>query len=162
MPILVEQLTTLPEEVAILLIAAIPIAELRAAIPAGLSIFNLSWPSVLIFSVLGNILPLPFILFLLEPLSKILQKKSKWFNKFFTWLFERTRHKFYEHHAKWGDLALVIFVAIPLPMTGAWSGAIAAFLFGIPFWRALLLISLGVIIAGIIVTALSLGVISIF
>ena len=84
--------------------------------------------------------------------------KSKFFNRFFTYLFERTRKKHNGKFEKWGALALITFVAIPLPVTGGWSGALAAFVFGIPFKKALPLIFLGVIIAGAIVTGLSLGV----
>lgn len=82
--------------------------------------------------------------------------------KFFDWLFARTRHKFTGQYEKWGELALVIFVAIPLPMTGVWTGSVAAFLFGIPKKRALILVSLGAFIAGIIVTVMTLGVVSFF
>ena len=58
-------------------------------------------------------------------------------------------------------MALVTFVAIPLPMTGVWSGAIAAFVFGIPYKKGVLMISLGAMIAGIIVTLVSLGLLKI-
>ena len=81
---------------------------------------------------------------------------------FFNWFCPRPRHKFTGKYQRWGELALVIFVAIPLPMTGAWTGSVAAFIFGIPKKRSLTLISLGIMIAGVIVTLATLGIISVF
>ena len=111
-----------------------------------------------IIAVIGNIIPVIFILKYVDPISKYLMSKSKYFKTFFTWLFERTRRKYNGKFEKWGALALITFVAIPLPITGGWSGAIAAFVFGIPFKKALPLISLGIMIAGVIVMGVSLGV----
>ncbi len=148
----------LPPELATMLIAALPLAELRGALPVALSVYHLSWWSAYFWSVLGNILPVIFILWLLEPVSKYLIQHSKLAAKFFDLLFARTKNKFADKYKKYGELALVIFVAIPLPMTGAWTGAIAAFLFGIPYKKSLSSITLGVLIAGLIVTALYQGV----
>ena len=85
----------------------------------------------------------------------MVQFEIDFFDKFFTFLFERTRRKHSKKFEKWGALALITFVAIPLPITGGWSGALAAFVFGIPFKKALPLIFSGVIIAGVIVTGLT-------
>lgn len=140
-----------------ILLATTPINELRGTIPFAISILNLSPLEALIFSFIGNLLPIFLILWLLPKISHFLSQRSKFFNNFFSWLFLRTRVRFYKKYEKFGDLALVIFVAIPLPMTGAWTGVVASFLFGIPYWKGLGLISLGVLIAGLIVTALSTG-----
>ena len=83
--------------------------------------------------------------------------KFKIFNEFFSWLFERTRKKFEGKYNKWGKLALVIFVAIPLPVTGAWTGSVAAWLFNFKYWESILLILLGVCISGVVVSLISLG-----
>lgn len=112
----------------------------------------------LLISFLGNIVPVFFILLLLGQVSEFLSQKSVFFKGFFTKLFEKTRRKNSDSFEKWGALALVIFVAIPLPMTGGWSGAVAAFVFGVPFRKAFASVSLGVFIAGVIVTALTLGI----
>ena len=85
---------------------------------------------------------------------------SKLMNKFLNWLFERTRKKTKDKIEKYGDLALIIFVAIPLPNTGAWTGTLAAWLFGIPTNRALINIFYGVLIAGVIVTVITSGLIN--
>jgi uncharacterized membrane protein len=89
-------------------------------------------------------------------------QRFKLANIFFSWLFSRTRHKFFGKYEVWGDLALVIFVAIPLPMTGAWTGAVAAFLFGIDKKKSLFLVTLGAMMAGVIVTLATLGATAVF
>ena len=144
------------------MIASLPISELRGSIPIALTVYDLSVPAAYIWSVIGNVIPAIFLLWLLGPASGYLMERFGWANQFFNWLFARTRHKFTGKYQRWGELALVIFVAIPLPMTGAWTGSVAAFIFGIPKKRSLTLISLGIMIAGVIVTLATLGIISVF
>ncbi|MFA5070327.1 MAG: small multi-drug export protein [Patescibacteria group bacterium] len=152
-----------PPELATLLIAMIPIAELRVALPIALGSFHLPLWSAFLWSFIGNLLPILFILWWLEPVSNFLMRKSKFFNRFFTWLFSRTRKKFESSAKRYGLLiALAVFVGIPLPLTGAWTGAIAAFLFNIPFKKALPSIAAGVIMAGIIVSLIYYGVLGLF
>jgi len=93
----------------------------------------------------------------LEPLACFLSKKFKIFQKLFDWLFKRTRKKIQPLVEKYGKLAIILFVAIPLPVTGGWTGSIAAFLFGMRFSIAFPLICVGVLIAGGIVSAFTLG-----
>lgn len=145
-----------PGALGVFIISMLPISELRGAIPAGL-LWGMPWWEVVAIAIVGNLIPVFFILWLIEPISNWLRKHSKLFDRFFTWLFERTRKKFYKKYEKWGDLALLVFVAIPLPVTGAWTGTLASWLFGIKPKKALPLIAIGVIIAAIIVTLLSLG-----
>ena len=140
------------------LIAMTPIFESRGSIPIAIFQYNLSVPSAFVFSVLGNIFSSIIILLFLEKVSTFLSQRSKFFNKFFEWLFLRTRKKYQGKYDKLKELFLVAFVAIPLPVTGAWTGSLCAFLFGIPFKKSLPLISLGIVIAGIIVTIISLGI----
>ncbi len=139
-------------EMAVFLISMIPVAELRASIPIGLTVYNLDTLTTLFYAILGNIIPMFFILYLIDPVSKFLMKHFTIFNKFFAWLFKRTRIKFEGKYAKYGSIALVLFVSIPLPITGSWTGALAAFLFRIPRQRAAILIISGVIIAALAVT----------
>jgi len=145
-------------ELKVFLIALSPIFELRGSIPIALGVFHLPVWSAFLISVIGNILPVVFILSLLESVSGYLSRHVHFFDRFFTWLFERTRRKHAKTFEQGKALALMIFVAIPLPFTGAWTGALCAFVFGIPFKRALMSIAGGVVIAGIIVTLTSLGV----
>ncbi len=145
-----------------LLIAMVPIGELRVALPLALTTFNLNLILAFLISVIGNMLPVVVIVFLLDPVSIFLSKHSKFFKWFFEWLFEHTRKKHSKKFETLEEVALVTFVAIPLPMTGAWSGALAAFVFGIPPKKSLPLIFLGVLIAGVIVSILTLGLKALF
>ena len=147
-----------PPELATFIISMLPVSELRGAIPLAIGVYNLNPVETYFIAVIGNIIPVIFILKYIDSVSKYLMSRSKFFNKFFTYLFEHTRKKHNGKFEKWGALALITFVAIPLPITGGWSGAIAAFVFGIPFKKALPLISFGIMIAGVIVMGLSLGV----
>ena len=98
-------------------------------------------------------------LFLFEPVSSYLRRFKLW-SRFFEWLFERTKRKS-EKVLRYETLGLLLLVAIPLPMTGAWTGVVAATLFKIKFRYAFLAIVSGVILAGIIVSFLcALGIVS--
>jgi len=102
---------------------------------------------------LGNLVPVPFILLFLDRVSEQLRKVGI-LDRILDWVFERTRRKG-SIVEKYGAPGLVLLVAIPLPGTGAWTGSIAAFLLGLSFKRAFPAIALGVLIAGMIVTTLS-------
>ncbi|MCK4454009.1 small multi-drug export protein [Candidatus Parcubacteria bacterium] len=144
------------------LLAMTPIGELRASIPYALEVYDLSLWSAYFFSVIGNLVPAIFLLWLLGPISQYLSHHFYSFNRFFAWLFERNRKNHQKKFEHWKELALVILVAIPLPFTGAWTGSICAFIFRIPFKIALPLIFIGILIAGILVTLLSLGLLHFF
>lgn len=149
------------QEIIILLTSMLPVTELRGTIPFALTVYNMPIWSAFLFSVLGNLIPAIFIIWVLDLLiNKFLIHKIYIFNRFFSWLFERTRKRHSKKFERWRDLALIILVAIPLPFTGVWTGALAAFVFGIPIKRAFPLIALGVLIAGVIVTTVTLGLIS--
>ena len=138
------------------LLAMTPIGELRAAIPVGLAVYKINWLLVYLVAVAGNLIPPIFILFLLEPVSRQL-RKIKSFDKFFIWLFERTRNRAGQRVKKYGPLALTLFVAVPLPITGAWTGSLIAYLFKIPFRKAFPAIAAGVALAGVAVTLASIS-----
>ncbi len=156
--IVISWLKGLPQEYVVMIVGALPISELRGAIPLGLY-FGMPILKAFFWSVLGNIIFVAPALFLFEPVSSFLRKFKLW-SRFFEWVFERTK-KNSDAIQKYEALGLAIFVAIPLPMTGAWSGVIAASLFKIKFRYAFLAIVAGVIVAGIIVSLLcSLGILS--
>lgn len=150
----------LGNEIIVSLVAMTPISELRGAIPLAIIGMGMSPLKSFLIAVVSNAIPVIIILKFIGPVSDLLRKKFKFFDNFFTWLFKRTRNKFIRTHERWGELALIIFVALPLPVTGAWTGALAAWLFGFPFKKALSSIFLGLIVAGIIVTLLTLGILS--
>lgn len=141
----------IPQWLVVAIISMLPIFELRGGIPAGVALGMPVWKSALI-AIAGNMLPIPIILLFLDPVSYWLSENFKVMDRFFTWLFTRTRRKHSKSFERWQEVALMLFVAIPLPITGAWTGAVAAFVFDIPFWHALLFIFLGVVIAAVVVS----------
>jgi uncharacterized membrane protein len=148
----------MPQEYIVIILGALPISEVRGAIPLGLY-YGMPAAKAFWLAVLGNVIPVIPALFLLEPVSNRLRKFRAW-AKFFDWLFERTRKKA-DSIQKYEALGLAIFVAIPLPLTGAWSGVVAASLFKIRFRYAFIAIAAGVFVAGLIVTGLcALGILS--
>jgi len=132
--------------------AMTPVGELRASIPIALGTYGMNIFETYIISVLGNLVPVIAILWILEPISKFLMNRSSLANRFFTWLFKHTRRKYSKRFERYESFALIGFVGIPLPVTGGWTGALIAFVFGIPPKKALLHIFAGVLIAGLIVT----------
>lgn len=152
----------LPHEVLTFILAMIPISELRGTIPIALGIFHMPLVWAFLLSWLGSIVPGIFLVYTLNFFSKWLSARSTHFKKFFDWLFERTYRRFWKHHERLGSAALLIFVAIPLPITGVWTGSVAAFLFGIPKKLAIILIGAGSFIAGVIVTLIYYGFITLF
>jgi len=137
--------------------AALPVSEVRGAIPLAIGVYGFSPLEAYLLSVFGNLLPVIPLLLFLGPVSDYSMRFS-WGNRFFSWLFARTRRKYIQEHESFGLTALAVFVAIPLPMTGAWTGCAVAFLLGFRFWPAFAAIAAGVISAGVLVTAMVVGV----
>ena len=137
---------------ATVLLATLPILELRGALPVAILGGMPLWLAYPV-AVAGNMIPIPFIIWLLEPVTKMLRRWKRG-DRFVEWLFARTRRKGanIEKYEFWG---LTIFVAIPLPMTGAWTGAMAGHLFGLKWYKNLLACFVGVCIAGVIMATLS-------
>jgi len=143
------------EGLKIFLLAMTPVGELRIAIPIGLATSKLSVVDVYFFAVLGNIFAVFLILVFLGAFSRWTSKNIYFFNRFFGWLFSRTRKNHYNRVNKYGLYLLPFFVAIPLPITGGWTASLIAFVFGMPFKKAFPLICLGVLIAGVVVSFLT-------
>ncbi|MFC0561529.1 COG2426 family protein [Halalkalibacter alkalisediminis] len=144
---LIENLSFLPPEAIILIISAMPIIEIRGGLPSGVFL-GLSFQSALFFSILGNLLPIAPILVFFKPVSKFLMRFNS-YEKFYGWIYKRTMGKSHKVE-KYGAMGLVLFTAIPFPTTGAYSACLAAILFFIPFRIAFFSISIGVLIASII------------
>lgn len=142
------------KELVVLIISALPLTELRGALPVGINLFHLPWFFALGLAIIGNLLPVPFLLLFFKAVSRILSRIGI-FAKIFHWLSKgiRRRGRIIERYERMG---LMLLVAIPLPGTGAWTGAAAAALFGIKFRHAILYIFMGIVIAGAIITSLSL------
>lgn len=133
------------------LLAATPVIELRGAIPLGIFAFGLQPLNAFIISVLGNMAPVAPLLIFWHYLADKLAARFHIVHRCKQWWFGRVEDKHARNFELLKDLALVFFVAVPLPLTGAWSGTVAAYVFKIPFWRSVFLISLGVLISGLIV-----------
>lgn len=150
-------LANIPPQLATALIASLPFGELRGALPVGVTVFGLPVGAAYFWSVIGNAVPVFLILWLIGPISNWLSERSETFKKFFDWVFDHTHKKTNSKIQQYGSIALVLFVAIPLPFTGAWTGSIAAYLFNIPKQVAMSLIILGILISGLIVSLLTVG-----
>jgi uncharacterized membrane protein len=142
------------KELVVVIISALPIIELRGALPIAINVFNIPWYRALPLAIIGNMIPVPVLLLFLDSIAGILGKSDRG-KRFVNWVFERTRRrgKIIERYERIG---LMLFVSIPLPFTGAWTGSIAAFLMGQKFLYSFLLILSGIIISGVIVTTLCL------
>lgn len=147
-----------PHLLVTVLLAMAPVSELRGAIPYAIAVGHMSWQEAFVICVIANFLPVIPALYLIGPLSRYLMR-WRFFERFFHWFFARTRRKG-KLVERFEVLGLVLFVAIPLPMTGAWSGVVAAFLFDVKKRFAIPAIFLGICIAGVVVTLAAMGVIS--
>ncbi len=154
-------LETVGKELCVFFCSMIPIIELRGAIPLGAALGLPLWQSFTL-SVIGNMLPVPIILLFVKKVLEFMSKcKIKLFNKVANWVYakaEKNKAKI-EKYSFWG---VALFVAIPLPMTGAWTGTLVAAMLDMKFWKALLSAFIGVLIAGVILSLVSYGVVAIF
>lgn len=144
------------EELCVFFCSMLPVIELRGAIPMAYA-FLLPWWQAYVISVVGNLLPVPFILLMINAVIRwMAASKVKFFNKIATFLLERVEKKRakIEKYSFWG---LCFFIALPLPVTGAWTGSLVAAVIGMKPWKAFLSALLGVLIAGAIVTLIVYG-----
>ena len=147
----------LPKEAAVLTVASLPIFELRGAIPVGIAL-GLPYLKVYILSLIGNMAPVVPLLFIFKYFFHKLEK-IKFLGRFLKWWFRRVEKKS-KIVQKWGYWGLILFVAIPLPVTGAWTGTVAATLLELRARKSFLAIFAGVAIAGVIVSLVVSGVIA--
>ena len=141
-------------EFAVFLVSMLPIVELRGAIPFGVAL-ELDWRMVYLLSVIGNIIPAPFVILFFRPVINFLEK-TKIFGKLAAKIKNRANSKVKDVN-KYKMLGLCLFVAVPLPGTGAWTGAAAAALMKMRLKYALPMIILGVLIAGVLMMGISYG-----
>ncbi len=140
------------------LISMIPLLELRGSIIVAGSILKLPLVQTYIAAVLGNMLPIPFILLFIRKIFEWM-KKISFLKKIPEWIENRTMKRSGQIE-KYGYFGLFLFVAIPLPGTGAWTGSLLAVLFGMDFKKSLLFIFLGVLTAGFVMSLVSFGAIN--
>lgn len=137
------------------LMAMVPVVELRGAIPYGV-IAGLSVPEAFLLAVIGNLLPIPFLVVFTRKVFEWLRTKSEGLDRFVRRL-EAKAEKNKGLVQKYEFFGLMILVAIPLPGTGGWTGALVAAMMNMRLKRAMPAITVGVITAGIIVTTLTYG-----
>ncbi len=142
------------------MISMFPFVELRGAIPIGVSLGLNVWTAMLI-SIIANLIPVPFIILFIRRIFDWLSTKSGWWKKVIDKRSEKTlRYK--DRLYKSVLVGLAVFVAIPLPGTGAWSGALLAALLDIRLKSAFPAISVGVVVAGFLVAGITHGFTAIF
>ena len=137
------------------LVAMVPVLELRFAIPFGVA-RGLGLRVSIVVATLGNLVPVPFIIVFIRRIFSWLRRRHSRFDGIVTSLENRAREKrsIVEKYAFWG---LVLLVAIPLPGTGAWTGALVAAMMNMRLRRAMPAIALGVVIAGVVVSSIIYG-----
>lgn len=157
---LVAALSGIPPELASLLLASLPVAESRIAIPVALFVFDLSATPTFIFSFIGNSIPVLILFWILPVCLEFLRRKARWVDRWIVSWFEKMKTRYGESYSKWGAFFLFFFVVIPGIGTGAWGATLLAVLLRIDPRFAIPSIISGVFISCLAVLAVSLGVFS--
>jgi len=153
--IVINWFVNFPKGWATFLIAMIPVTELRVSIPLAIKVYNLNPFLAWLYSVLGTYFAMVLIVFLLNPISRFLSRHISFFNKFFKWLFAHTKKRADKKIKKYGLWAIFILAAIPVPLLGGLTGALAAFVFGVPAKKSLPLLLAGTMLSGGIILTLT-------
>ena len=143
-----------------MLVSMVPVVELRGGIPFGVARGLPVWAAYLA-AIIGNILPVPFILVYIRRIFQWMRRRLPRLNRLVDKL-EKKAHLKGQKVTKYKYLGLMLFVAIPLPGTGAWTGALAAAFLDMPLRKAIPSIFTGVLVAGIAISILTFGVASLF
>ncbi|MBN3040934.1 MAG: small multi-drug export protein [Candidatus Omnitrophica bacterium] len=151
-------INSLPKELVVIIVAATPVFELRGSIPIGASL-GLPLLKVYFLSLFGNLIPVFPLLFIYNKFFHRLEH-IKFLGRFFRWWFRRVEKKS-KIVERWGFWGLAAFVAIPLPVTGAWTGTVAATLVEMKIKKSFLAITIGVAFAGLIVSLVVTGILNI-
>lgn len=148
-------LSSIPPGLATIVLAALPITELRLAIPVASHIWLVHPLNALGLSLIGNFLPFFPLYYGLDWLRGLTEKRVPWFKRLIDKSVERAEKRVKEKYARYGAFALFLFTALPLPLTGLWTATLAAVALKIPVKHALYGIVPGIFVAGLIVTFLS-------
>ena len=132
-------------------LSVLPISELRGAIPFAIA-NGIPWYTAYFMAVFLNALVAPGCWIFLSTLHKLFLKMD-WYKSFFARFVERARVRLHDKVERWGWLGIAVFVAIPLPITGAWTGTLGAWVLGLSRPRTMLAVIIGVVTAGVVVTA---------
>lgn len=151
-----------PHELAVLLVAMTPILEQRIAIPLGVLIYHMSPLKAFAITMLGNIPPVLLVLFFAQHFHDWVQRKSgTFFGKAWAKKLKQAQDAFSKYE-KYGLLGLALFIALPIPGSGVFTGAFLAFLMGVPFKHSWPYIIAGVVGSGLVTISVVIGAVKIF
>lgn len=134
-------------------LSLLPISELRGGIPYAMTVGGAPWWLAFLYCVGMNALAAPIAFLFLNTLHKLFYRFA-WYRSLFDRFVERARRKVQRPVEKYGYWGLMVFVAIPFPLTGAWGGALGAWILGMRTRKSILFVALGVVVAGVVVTAI--------
>lgn len=145
-------LKLLPPEIILFFGSMLPVIELRGTIPYAMASSNMPAWQVLLWALAGNYAVALILIEMLPPVVNFMRKHLPFFNKLLDWLFHKTRSKHSKRMSELGHIALLTFVAVPLPGSGAWSGVLAAYVFGVDKKITRRMVFIGLVIAGLLMT----------
>ena len=152
----------LPPEFATILLSAAPVGEVRLALPLAITVFHLAPAAAFAYAFLGNILPLIFVYLFLPPLLGLARRHSPSLDRFFTRYLLALEHRHRGKYDRYGRIALLLFVAIPLPGSGVWTASILAIIFGIEKAYSIPAILVGLALASLLVLLITQGSLGVF
>lgn len=156
--LIAELFNGVPKELAVVLMSALPVSELRGAIPTGIELWNLSIGKVYLLAVLGNLLPFLPLFFGLELLrsmfGRVFPKGLVLLDKYI----EKSKRRLEGKYATYGSFALFLFTAIPLPLTGLYTATTAAVALKLPLKSTFFAVFTGVLTAATVMTLLTVGI----
>ena len=147
----------MPNELAAFLLAMVPGTESDAVIPLAITVWHLSYLRAFLFSILGNVVPFFVVYFGLDWLHAFCVRHLPRLVAPIDRIVEHTKKRLGKAYATYGTIALFVYVALPIPLTGVWSASIAASVFRVPYKSAAAGVIGGMILGAIIVTVLTLG-----
>ncbi|MGB1586202.1 MAG: COG2426 family protein [Thermoplasmatota archaeon] len=150
---LVELVEGIPPAIAVMLLAFSPVGEVRVSIPVAMLVYDMGWGEAIVWSLIGNLAVAPVAAWLYVQLERILRRgeqASRWLDR----LFERTRTKNSARVERMQEAAVALFIAIPIPGSGAWTGVLVAHVFGLTWKKAWSYYYSGVVIATFLVAVL--------
>ncbi|HHH79479.1 MAG TPA: ligand-binding protein SH3 [Thermoplasmatales archaeon] len=145
----------LPEWLKIFIMSMVPWLESRYVIPFAILRLGWEWWQAFPLAIVGNMVPVPFILIFFDSIERFL-RRYRFFENLLDKLFKTTKRRADEKIKRYEYLGLLVFIAVPLPFTGAWTGSLIAYLFNLKFSKTIVTVFLGVIIASSITTILTL------
>ena len=137
------------------LLAMSPLLELRLSIPVGHLTFGLSLPEVILISFVSSLFSAAVVLALLPHIIAFLERHIPVFHRVMVKILKKTRHEHSKKMALVGETFLIGFVAIPIPGSGAWTGVLICYLFGIPYKKSLFIIGLGILLSAVLISLLT-------